>query len=52
MEFESAIATADDLESTGEVEPLATWEHEDLAQVQFQYWSIALVVGTSCRTKI
>ena len=36
MEFESAIATADDLESTGEVEPLAIWEHEDLAQVQFQ----------------
>ena len=35
MEIESAIATADDIESVCENEPLATWEHEDLAQVKF-----------------
>lgn len=36
MDPASAIATADDIESvTSEPEPIATWEHEDLAQVDY-----------------
>lgn len=36
MDFENAIATADDTESICEGETLATWEHEDLAQVRIK----------------
>ena len=48
MEFESAIATADDVESTADVgSTLATWEHQDLAQVLSLVEGEILLVGWS-----
>ena len=48
MEFESAIATADDVESTADVgSTLATWEHQDLAQVLRLVEGEMLLVGWS-----
>ena len=34
MDIDSAIATADDVD-LAENEPLATWEHQELAQVPY-----------------
>ena len=50
METESAIATADDIESVCESEPLATWEHEELAQVKIANRKDHLPTATSNRT--
>ena len=50
MEIESAIATADDIESVCESEPLATWEHEELAQVKIANRKDHLPTATSNRT--